>query len=85
MFFLEFVSVHLLTLTGGRSWTGLTRFVPSLPHIVGAAAHLLGHVERQLVLTRVVEVTVAHTLSHVCITRRNTNNLLNQKAEKSAL
>lgn len=50
------------------SWggTGLARLVPGLAHEVGAAAHLLGHVERQLVLARVVEVAVAHTLPHVC-------------------
>lgn len=64
------VSRTLWELTGGRSWTGFTRLVPSFPHVVGAAAHLLGHVEGQLVLTRVVEVAVAHALSHVCHTRR---------------
>lgn len=70
--FPEYVSGHLLPLTGGRSWTGLARLVPGFPHVVGAAAHLLGHVEGQLILTRVVEVTVAHALSHVCVNRRNT-------------
>lgn len=55
-----------MTLTGSRSWTGLARLVPGFPHVVGTAAHLLGHVEGQLVLARVVEVTVAHALSHVC-------------------
>lgn len=61
-----------MTLTGSRSWTGLARFVPGLSNIVGAAAHLLGHVEGQLVLARVVEVAVTHALPHVCITRRKT-------------
>lgn len=59
-----------MTLTGSRSWTGLARFVPGLSNIVGAAAHLLGHVEGQLVLACVVEVAVTHALPHVCITRR---------------
>lgn len=54
------------TLTGGWGRAGLTGFVPSLAHIVGAAAHFLGHVEGELVLARVVEVAVAHTLPHVC-------------------
>lgn len=54
------------TLTGGRGRAGLTRLVPGFAHIVGAAAHLLGHVEGQLVLARVVEVAEAHALSHVC-------------------
>lgn len=67
---LAHVSRTLLELTGGRSWTGFTRLVPSFPHVVGTAAHLLGHVEGQLVFTRVVEVAVAHTLSHVCHARR---------------
>lgn len=58
------------TLTGGRSGTGLTRLVPGFAHVVGAAAHLLGHVEGQLVLTRVVEVAVAHALPHVCTQER---------------
>lgn len=61
-------SGYLSSLTGSRSWTGLARLVPGFPHVVGAAAHLLGHVEGQLVLTRVVEVAVAHALSHVCMT-----------------
>lgn len=58
-------------LTGGRSGTGLTRLVPSFPHVIGAAAHLLGHVEGELVLTSIVEVAVADTLPHVCnVTRK---------------
>lgn len=68
----ECVSVYVLTLTGSRSWTGLAWLVPGLPHVVGTAAHLLGHVEGQLVLARVVEVTVTHAFPHVCITRRKT-------------
>lgn len=63
---------RLSKLTGGGSRAGLTRLVPGFPHIVGTAAHLLGHVEGKLVLTRVVEVTVTHTLPHVCISKRRT-------------
>lgn len=63
-----------MTLTGSRSRTGLAWLVPGLSNIVGTAAHLLGHVERQLILTRVVEVTVTHTLPHVCITRGTDNS-----------
>lgn len=63
----EHVSGHLSSLTGSRSRTGLARLVPGFPYVVGAAAHLLGHVEGQLVLTGVVEVAVAHALPHVCI------------------
>lgn len=59
------VTTQQLVFSGGRSWTGFTRLVPSFSHVVGTAAHLLGHVEGQLVLTRVVEVAVAHALSHV--------------------
>ena len=54
------------TLTCGGRGAGFTGLVPGLAHVVGAAAHLLGHVEGQLVLTGVVEVTVAHALPHVC-------------------
>lgn len=54
------------SLTGGWGGAGLAGFVPGLAHIVGTAAHLLGHVEVELVLARVVEVAVAHTLPHVC-------------------
>lgn len=64
------VVLCLFTLTGRGSWTGLTRLVPGFPHVVGAAAHLLRHVEGQLVHTRVVVVSVTHTLPHVCITKR---------------
>lgn len=64
--------MYLLSLTGSRSWTGLTWLVPGFSHVVGTAAHLLGHVEGQLVLTRVVKVTITHTLPHVCITKRKT-------------
>ena len=53
-------------LTCGGRGAGFTGLVPGLAHVVGTAAHLLGHVEGQLVLTGVVEVTVAHTLPHVC-------------------
>lgn len=74
------LGASLLSLTGSRSWTGLAWLVPGLPHVVGAAAHLLGHVERQLVLTRVVEVAVAHALPHVCI-KKEEDNLLNTDAE----
>lgn len=63
--FSDYVSVYLLILTGSRSWTGFAWLIPGFPHIVGTAAHLFGHVEGQLVLTRVVKVTVTHTLPHV--------------------
>lgn len=53
-------------LTCGRCGAGLAGLVPGLAHVVGTAAHLLGHVEGQLVLARVVEVAVAHALAHVC-------------------
>lgn len=56
----------MFQLTGGRGRAGFTGLVPGLAHVVGTAAHLLGHVERQLVLTRVVEVAVTHALPHVC-------------------
>lgn len=54
------------TLTGGWNRTRLTRLVPGFSHIVGTAAHLLCHVEGQLVLTRVIKVMVTHTFPHVC-------------------
>lgn len=75
----EYVSGYLSSLTGSRSWTGLARLVPGFPYVVGAAAHLLGHVEGQLILTRVVEVAVAHALSHVCM--RNTAHPFNSEAD----
>ncbi len=56
------------TLTGGRRGTGLAGSVPGFAHVIGAAAHLLGHVEGELVLAGVVEVAVAHALSHICET-----------------
>lgn len=58
-----------MSLTGGGGGAGLAGLVPRFAHVVGTAAHLLGHVEGELVLTRVVEVTVAHALPHVCNTR----------------
>lgn len=73
--------MYLLTLTGSRSWTGLTRLVPGFPHVVGTATHLLGHVEGQLVLTCIIEVTITHTLPHVCITKRKKVDPLNPKAD----
>lgn len=69
--------MYVVKLTGSRSRTGLAGLIPSFSHVVGAAAHLLGHVERQLVLTRVVEVAVAHAFSHVCVTELKIN--LNKK------
>lgn len=48
---------------GDRAW--FTRLVPGFADIVGAAAHLLGHVGRELVLTRVVVVSVTHALPHI--------------------
>lgn len=56
------------TLTRGRRGTGLAGSVPGFAHVIGAAAHLLGHVEGELVLAGVVEVAVAHALSHICET-----------------
>lgn len=61
------VRVCVCALTGSGSWTGLARLVPGFPYVVGAAAHLLGHVEGQLVLAGVVEVAVADALPHVCV------------------
>lgn len=69
------ILVCAVKLTGSRSRTGLAGLIPSFSHIVGAAAHLLGHVERQLVFTRVVEVAVAHAFSHVCVTVLKINYL----------
>lgn len=69
------VSEYKVTLTGCRSWTGFTRLVPRFSHVVGTAAHLFGHIEGQLVLTRVIEVTVTNTLSHVCLKKRGTMNI----------
>lgn len=54
-----------LVLRAGWRGTGLARLVPGLANVVGAAAHLLGHVEGQLILTRVIVVAIAHTLPHV--------------------
>lgn len=62
-------------LTGGRGRTGLAGSVPGFAHVIRATAHLLGHVEGQLVLTGVVEVAIAHTLSHICTSKtKNTRN-----------
>lgn len=52
-------------LTGGGSWAGLARLVPGFAYVVCTATHLLGHVERQLVLACVVVVAVTHAFSHV--------------------
>lgn len=60
------VCVCVLTGTGYR--TLFTGSVPGPSNVVGAAAHLLGHVEGQLSVTRPVvrvEVPVAETLPHV--------------------
>lgn len=54
-----------MVLRGSRSRTGLAWLVPGFSNIIGTAAHLLGHVEGQLVLTCVIEVTVTHTFPHV--------------------
>lgn len=59
------VPTQYLVLRGDRGRAGFTGLVPGFAHVVGTAAHLLGHVERQLVLTRVVEVAVTHALPHV--------------------
>lgn len=69
-----------MTLTGSRSWTGLARFVPGLSNIVGAAAHLLGHVEGQLSITSPVvgvKVPEAVALPHVCVFSEERERRLN--------
>ena len=60
------VSRWFSRLTAGWCGAGLTRLVPGLANVVGAAAHLLGHVEGELVLTRVIVVAIADALPHVC-------------------
>lgn len=82
------VCVCVWTLTGSMRWTGFARLVPGFPYVVGAAAHLLGHVEGQLVLAGVVEVAVAHALPHVCIQERTearTESLLLQKKKNVSI
>lgn len=70
------ISGFVLQLTGSRGRTRFAWLIPSFAHVVGAAAHLLGHVERQLVFTRVIEVAVANTLPHVCVMRKDKNFLI---------
>lgn len=51
-------------------WARLTRLVPGFAHIVCAAAHPLGHVERQLVFTRgPIIASVAEAFPHICVGR----------------
>lgn len=60
-----------LTSAGHR--TLLAGFVPGAANVVGAAAHLLGHVEVELAVARHVvgvEVPVAVALPHVCTPQR---------------
>lgn len=52
-------------LTAGRRGAGLAGLVPGFADVVGAATHLLGHVEGKLVLAGVVVVAVAKALPHV--------------------
>lgn len=59
------VSTQQLVFSGGRSRTGFTGLVPGFAHVIGTAAHLFGHIEGQLIFTRVVEVTVTDTLPHI--------------------
>lgn len=62
------VYVCVCVLTGAGYRTLFTGSVPGPSNVVGAAAHLLGHVEGQLSVTRPVvrvEVPVAETLPHV--------------------
>lgn len=59
------VSTQQLVFGGGGSRAGFTWFVPGFAHIIGTTAHLFGHVEGQLIFTRVIEVTIADTLPHV--------------------
>lgn len=55
--------------TGAGHGTLFTGFIPSTANVVGAAAHLFGHVEGQLSVARLVvrvKVPVAVALPHVC-------------------
>lgn len=54
-----------MVLRGSRSRTGFARLVPGFSNIIGTAAHLFSHVEGELILTCVIEVTVTHTFPHV--------------------
>lgn len=65
---LRVVYMCVCVLTGAGYRTLFTGSVPGPSNVVGAAAHLLGHVEGQLSVTRPVvrvEVPVAETLPHV--------------------
>lgn len=57
----------VLTSAGDRAL--FTRFVPGAANVVGAAAHLLRHVEGELIVTcsivRII-IPIAQALSHVC-------------------
>lgn len=55
--------------TGAGNRTLFAGFIPGTANVVGAAAHLFGHVEGQLSVTRLVvgvKVPVAIALPHVC-------------------
>lgn len=57
-------------LTGAGDRTLFTGFIPGAADVVGAAAHLLGHVEGQLSITSPVvgvKVPEAVALPHVCV------------------
>lgn len=69
-------------LTCCRRGAGFAGLVPGLAYIVGTAAHLLGHVEGQLVLARVVEVAVAHALPHVCGRTESKVSLVHSRPHK---
>lgn len=55
--------------TGAGHRTLFAGLIPGTANVVGAAAHLFGHVEGQLAVTRLVvrvKVSVAVALPHVC-------------------
>lgn len=54
-----------MALTAGRRGAGLAGPIPGLAYVVGTAAHLLGHVYSQLILTRAIIIPKAGTLPHV--------------------
>lgn len=66
-----------LGLTSAGHGTLLAGFVPGTANVVGAAAHLLGHVEIELAVARLVvgvEVPVAVALPHVCTAKKRSHD-----------
>lgn len=59
------VSTQELVLGGSWDWTRLTRSIPGFTDIIRTTADFLRHVKGELVLARIVVVTITHTLSHV--------------------